>query len=223
LARIARIQELDAGDEVGFFGAAVVTAGSVDILPAISDDSGAVADTADVVFTKGSLPDSIALRVVAKIDGTRVAVWDPEVFEAAIAPCPWLHDELRFIADYFIAVCGAALGPLGERLDPALRTAVFKRLEVRALQPGELLLTEGASIPSLFVVGGGRLVLQRAGAADDELLPGGFVFADKMMSAKPAPATVRAADQGALVLYAPRSVAHELMMSVPPLLEVLAG
>lgn len=224
LARSVRVQPLDAGDEVGFFGAAVVTAGCVDILPAISDDSGAVADVADVVFTKGSLPDSIALRVVAKLDGTRVATWDPDVFEAAIAPCPWLHDELRFIADYFVAVCGAALGPLGERLDPALRTAVFKRLEVRALQPGEVLLKEGAPIQGLFVVGGGRFVVERAsGGEGDELLPGGFVFADKMMSAKPAPATVKAGAQGALVLYAPRAVAHELMMSVPPLLEVLAG
>jgi CRP-like cAMP-binding protein len=101
---------------------------------------------------------------------------------------------------------------------------VFKRLEVRALQPGEVLLKQGASIPSLFVVGGGRLVVERTASSEpDELLPGGFVFADKMMSAKTAPATVVAGDQGALVLYAPRSVAHELMMSVPPLLEVLAG
>jgi hypothetical protein len=223
LARSVRIQPLDAGDEVGFFGAAVVTAGSVDILPAISDDSGAVAETSDVVFTKSSLPDSIALRVVAKIDGTRVATWDPDVFEAAIQPCPWLHDELRFIADYFVAVCGAALGPLGERLDPALRTAVFKRLEVRALQADEVLIKEGANIASLFVVGGGRLLVEQGGADPDELLPGGFVFAEKMMTAKPAPATVRAGAQGALVLYAPRAVAHELMMSVPPLLEVLAG
>jgi hypothetical protein len=223
LAASATIQPLDADEEVGFFGAAVVTAGSVDILPAISDDSGAVAGPGDVVFTKGTLPDSIALRVVAKLDGTRVAIWEPAVFEAAIAPCPWLHDELRFIADYFIAVCGAALGPLGERLDPALRTAVFKRLEVKALQADEVLLQEGAPIASLFVVGGGRLLVSKGGVDSDELLPGGFVFADKMMMARPAPATVRAGAQGALLLYAPRAVAHELMMSVPPLLEVLAG
>jgi hypothetical protein len=223
LAANVRVEKLDAGEEVGFFGAAVVTAGSVDILPAISDDSGAVAERGEVVFTRGSLPDSIALRVVAKIDGTRVAVWAPEVFEAAIAECPWVHDELRFIADFFIAVCGAALGPLGERLDPSLRTSVFKRLQVKALAPGEELLQAGANIPSLFVVGGGRLEVMAADAVERELAPGGFVFADCMMSAKPAPASVRAGRAGALVLYAPRGVAHELMMSVPPLLEVLAG
>jgi hypothetical protein len=227
LAASARIEKLDAGEEAGFFGAAVVTAGSVDILPAISDDSGAVAERGEVVFTRGSLPDSIALRVVAKMDGTRVAVWPVDVFEAAIAECPWVHDELRFIADHFIAVCGAALGPLGERLDTSLRTSVFKRLQVKALAPGEELLHAGANIPSLFVLGAGRLEVMAGGTASDpverELVPGGFVFADCMMSAKPAPASVRAGPGGALVLHAPRGVAHELMMSVPPLLEALAS
>lgn len=223
LAASARIEELAEGEEVAFFGAAVVTSGSVNIQPAISDESGAVAHQADVVFTKGTLSDSIALRVVARMDDTRVAVWDPEVLDDVLQECPWVHDELRFIADYFLAVCGAVLGPLGERLDDSLRTAVFKRLEVRALQPHEVLLAAGESIHSLFVVGGGRLELHREGAATVELPPGGFVFPDKLMTAQNAPCNVRAGEQGALVLFAPRAVAHELMMSVPPLLEVLAG
>lgn len=224
LAARARIEHLDQGEEVAFFGAAVVTQGSVDILPAISDEAGAVAHQADVVFTKGTLDDSVALRVVAKIEGTRVAVWAPEVLEEILAECPWVHDELRFIADYFLAVCGATLGPLGERLDDSLRSTVFRRLEVRALQPNEVLLAAGEPIPSLFVVGGGRLeLLDVGGAVVSELDPGGFVFADRMMTAQSASHEVRAGSQGALVLFAPRAVAHELMMSVPPLLEVLAG
>ncbi len=224
LAACARIEELAAGEEVAFFGAAVVTAGTVDILPAISEDSGAIAHQNDVVFTRGTMKDSIALRVVAKMDDTRVAVWDPDVLEDAIAECPWVHDELRFIADRFLALCGAALGPLGERLDESLRAAVFTRLEVRALQPNEVLINAGESIPSLFVVGGGRLeVVDDSGRAVDELDSGAFVFADKMMTAQPAPHTVRSGPDGALLLFAPRSVAHELMMSVPPLLEVLAS
>lgn len=224
LAARARVEHLDQGEEVAFFGAAVVTQGSVDILPAISDEAGAVAHQADVVFTKGTLDDSIALRVVAKIEGTRVAVWEPEVLEEILAECPWVHDELRFIADYFLAVCGATLGPLGERLDDSLRSTVFRRLEVRALQPHEVLLGAGETIPSLFVVGGGRLeLLDAGGAVVSELAPGGFVFPDRMMTAQAASHGVRAGAHGALVLFAPRAVAHELMMSVPPLLEVLAG
>jgi hypothetical protein len=225
LAAKARVECLDAGEEVAFFGAAVVTAGMVDILPAFSDDAGAVAHQGDVVFTNGTLADSIALRVVAKMSDTRVAVWSPAVLDAELAECPWVRDELRFIADYFLAVCGAALGPLGERLDDALRATVFQRLEVRALQGGEVLLEAGEAIPSLFVVGGGRLEMldPSGGGSVTEMEPGAFVFPDKIMSAQPAPYQVRASEAGALVLFAPRAVAHELMMSVPPLLEVLAG
>jgi signal-transduction protein with cAMP-binding, CBS, and nucleotidyltransferase domain len=135
-----------------------------------------------------------------------------------------VHDELRFIADRFLALCGATLGPLGERLDESLRGAVFARLEVRALQPSEVLINAGESIPSLFVVGGGRLeVVDASGVAIEELDSGAFVYPDKMMTAQAAPHTVRSGPGGALLLFAPRSVAHELMMSVPPLLEVLAG
>jgi hypothetical protein len=223
LAQIARIEALDADEEVAFFGAAVVTAGTVDILPAFSDDSGAVAHQADVVFTKGTLPEAIALRVVSKVDGTRVAVWEPEPFDEAIAECPWVHDELRFIADYFLAVCGAALGPLGERLDDSLRGTVFNRLEVKALQPGEVLMNKDEAIPSLFVLGGGRLEAVGDAGQVTEFPAGSFVFANQMISAQKAPAAVRAGSQGALVLFAPRSTAHELMMSVPPLLEVMSS
>ncbi len=223
LAVSARVEVLQEGEEVAFFGAAVVTSGSVDILPAFSDDAGAVAHQADVVFTKGTLADSIELRVVAKVDDTHVAVWDPDQLEEALAECPWVSDELRFIADYFLAVCGAALGPLGERLDDSLRATVFRRLEVRALAPNEVLLHAGERIHSLFVVGGGRVELRREGTSPMELPAGGFVFPDKMMTAQNAPCDVQAGEHGALVLFAPRAIAHELMMSVPPLLEVLAG
>ncbi len=223
LAKIVRVEPLDAGEEVAFFGAVVVTAGTVDILPAFSDESGAVAHQADVVFTKGTLAEGIALRVVSKVDGTRVAIWEPDTFDAAIAECPWVHDELRFIADYFLAVCGAALGPLGERLDDALRGAVFKRLEVRALQPGEVLLNAAEPIPSLFVLGGGQLEAMGDAAPVEEFGVGDFVYSSQMISAQKAPHQVVAGGRGALVLYAPRSVAHELMMSVPPLLEVMSS
>src|SRR5690606_13478392 len=134
-----------------------------------------------------------------------------------IAECPWVHDELRFIADYFLAVCGAALGPLGERLDDALRGAVFKRLDVRALQPGEVLLNAAEPIPSLFVLGGGQLEAMGDSGPVGEFGVGEFIYSSQMISAQKAPTQVRAGARGALVLYAPRSVAHELMMSVPPL------
>jgi hypothetical protein len=223
LARTVRIEALSAGEEVGLFGAAVVTSGEVAVMPAFADESGAVALQADVVFTRGTLPDSIALRVVARIDDTRVAIWDPQPLAEAIEACPWVHDELRLIADRFLARCGATLGSLGERLDDSLRSAVFDRMEVRTFAPGETLTVQGESLPGLFVVGGGRVEVLAGDEVSEEMSPGDFLFATAIMGGAKCPATTRAGEKGALVLFAPRGVAHELMISVPPLLEVLAG
>jgi CRP-like cAMP-binding protein len=223
LAHSSRVETLAAGEEVGLFGAAIITHGQVNVLPAFADEAGAVASQADVIFTRGSLEDSIALRVVAKVDGTRVAVWDPQPLADAIDACPWVHDELRMIADRFLALCGATLGPLGERLDESLRSAVFQRLEVRTFGPGEELTTEGKALPGLFVIGGGRVDIVKGGEVREQKSPGDFLFAMAIMGGSKSPATARAGEQGALALFASRAVAHELMISVPPLLEVLAG
>jgi hypothetical protein len=223
LAGSVRVETLGEGEEVAFFGAAIVTFGAVDILPAISDEAGAVAHQGEVVFTLGTLPDSMPLRVVAKLQGTRVAVWDATTLNQAIAECPWVHDELHNIADRFLARCGATLGALGERLDDSLRGSVYSRLEVRAYHPGEVLAKAGEAVPRLFIIGGGRVeLIDAAGAVCGELTSGDFLFPSSIVSASRAPHTARAGASGALVLQAPRSVAHELMMSVPPLLEILA-
>jgi hypothetical protein len=224
LASSARVERLSAGEEVSFFGAAIVTSGRVDILPAFSEEAGAVADEGDVIFTHGNLEGSIDLRVVAKLDDTRVGVWDPETLRNAIAECPWVADELKLIADRYLALCGATLGPLGERLDDSLRATVFQRLEVRIYNEGDVLVELGKSIPGLLIVGGGRVLVRDAkGEQSGELNMGDFVFASGLLGGAKAPGTAFAAKGGALVLTAPRQVAHELMMSVPPLVEVLAG
>lgn len=224
LARVARVEELQAGEEVSFFGAAVVTSGRVDILPAFSEETGAVADEGDVIFTHGNLDSSIDLRVVAKMDATRVAVWDPETLRNAIAECPWVADELKLIADRYLALCGATLGPLGDRLDDALRATVFQRLEVQVFGEGDVLIEAGSPIPGLLIVGGGRLLLaDGTGEQAGELTMGDFVFPAELIGGRKAPQRVTAARGGALVLSTSRQVAHELMMSVPPLVEVLAG
>lgn len=223
LAKTARVEHLAAEEEAGLFGAAVITHGQVRVMPDLADEAGAIATQGDVVFTRGTLKETIALRVVATLDDTRVAVWDPEPLNKAIEDCPWVHDELRMIADRFLALCGAALGPLGERLDETLRTTVFARLEVKTFSQGESLTTEGQPLPGLFVVGGGRVELFKGDQVVEVKNPGEFLFAQEIMGGAKAPATAKAGAVGALVLFAPRSVAHELMISVPPLLEVLAG
>jgi hypothetical protein len=223
LARVATLEHLSVDEEVGAFGAALVTRGAVGIMPIMADIAGGVARAGDVVFTRGSLEDGVSLRVVALEDGTAVAAWKPEVLDEAFADCPWVADELREVADRFQALAGATLGELGERLDDSLRDIVMDRLVVRALGPGEVLVEEGATVPGLHVVGAGRVELAHGDQVADALGSGDIVFATEVLAAGAAPATAKAGSGGALVLFASRSTAHELMLSVPPLLEILAG
>jgi hypothetical protein len=49
------------------------------------------------------------------------------------------------------------------------------------------------------------------------------LFAQQILSGGKAPTAARASAGGALLMATDRHSAHELMVSVPPLLEVLAG
>jgi CRP-like cAMP-binding protein len=223
LARTAVLHTLRADEELSDFAAALVTRGSVGIMPTISDISAKIARAGEVVFTEGSLADGLLLRVVALLDETTVAVWDRESLEEAMADCPWVSEELRSLADRLQALSGATLGPLGDRLDDSLRTAVTDRLEVRVVESHEALVEAGRPVPGLFIVGAGRIEVLDGDEVSDELGPGDILFASEVMTAGAAPATARAGKGGAVVLHAKRAVAHELMLVVPPLLEVLSG
>src|SRR4029079_1937751 len=135
----------------------------------------------------------------------------------------WVADELRLVADKYQAFAGAALGALGDQLDDTLRGMVLSRLEVKAFAPGEIIVEGGKPVPGIHVIGAGRVELVEGDAIVDEVGPGDFLFSAEIRSAGKTRASERAAKTGALVLFAPRSVAHELLTSVPPLIEVLAG
>jgi hypothetical protein len=156
---------------------------------------------------------------------SRVAVWDDHAVTEAFRTCPWVEDELRASGDRLQALVGITMGPLGERLDPSLRADVANRLSVRALAENEVVATKGTAIPALLVVGGGELEL-----VDDDGAPNGtvvrageFLFPNEALRAASAPATVRAARGGALVMLAERHIAQELLVTCPPLLEIFAG
>jgi hypothetical protein len=223
LVASAQVSTLAVDEEVGSFAAALVLRGSVGVMPAIADGPGGVAGVGDVVFTQGTLDDGIVLRVVALADDTSVASWSAAALGKALSDCPWVADELRRVADRFQALSGATLGPLGERLDDSLRRIVTDRLDVRYIAPGEVIVEAGKQVPGLHVVGAGRVEMLEGGQVVEEIAPGEFLFAAEVMSAGLAHATARAGNTGALVLFGARAVAHELMVSVPPLLEVLAG
>jgi len=223
LAASATLTELSADEEIGAFGAALVTRGKVGIMPSIADVAASVASEGEVVFTRGTLEEAVSLRVVALEDGTVVASWSPEHMATSMADCPWVADDLRLVADRFQAFAGATLGPLGDRLDDSLRGLVMSRLDVKAFQPGETIVAAGKPVPGLHVVGAGRVEIVNGDGAAHEAAPGDFLFAAEVLAAGKPRATARAGKSGALVLFAPRAVAHELMMSVPPLLEILGS
>jgi hypothetical protein len=226
LVRRVRIEALDTDEEVADFAVGLVLAGSALIMPQIADATCARAARGQVVFTMGSLKAGIPLRAVAAEDGTRVAVWGQEVLDEVTADCPWVADELRQVGDRYQALAGVTMGVMGERLDEALRSLVTTRCEVKRLLPNEILLKQGEKVGGLYIVGAGRIELcESEDDVDvlDELGPGDFLFAPQVLTAGTAPSIARACRQGTLILFADRMTAHELMLSVPPLLEILSG
>ncbi len=224
LAASARVVALAPDEEVGDFGAALVLSGTVYIMPTLADAACASASVADVVFASGSLTPGIPIRVVGAEAGTRVAVFSREELIAEMAQCPWVEEDLRQVADHYQALAGAGMGAMGERLDDALRGLITSRCEVQHYRPGDVVVELGHAVEALYIVGAGSLVLTDADQKIvSEAHPGDFIFAAQIMRAGPAPSTVRAGSEGALLLRTERQTAHELLLSVPPLLEILAG
>lgn len=224
LRQRARIERMGTGEDLSFFSVVLVLEGWVKLMPAIADVTCATAAAGEVVFTQGTLDDGIALRVVAGQNGTTLATWDRETFDEITQSCPWVADELRLIADSFQALAGTSLGMLGERLDDALREVVTSRCQVLTLLPGEVLVQQGKPVPGMHIVGAGVIeIVEGDGKVVSTVAPGDFLLTAQVLAGGVSPHTVRAASTGALVLFAPRMAAHELLVSVPPLLEILAG
>ncbi|NLE86189.1 MAG: cyclic nucleotide-binding domain-containing protein [Myxococcales bacterium] len=224
LARVAELRNLAPGEEVNSFGVALVTQGTVELMPAVADASCAHARRGEVIFTRGTLADGVAVRVVGAAPGTRVAVWSDARLEAATTACPWVADELALIADRYQALAGAVMGPLGDSLDAMFRGMVLDKCGVRAFDPGAVLLEAGKPVDGMYILGVGRLeLLDAEGRLLEEVGPGDFLFPETILAAGNASATVRAGAGGALVLYASRMEAHELLATCPPFIELLAG
>jgi CRP-like cAMP-binding protein len=192
-------------------------------MPAISDAACATAVVGEVVFTEGTLDNGLSLRVVAGQDEVIVATWDSAAIVNATKECPWLADDLKLLADGFQALAGACIGPLGDRLDESLRSLVTSRCEIRTLLPGEQLCAAKKPVPGMHIIGGGEIELvDENGRVNQTHGTGEFLFAAQVLAGGGAPFSARAGSRGALVLFAPRMAAHELLVSVPPLLEILA-
>src|SRR5208282_5715778 len=133
-------------------------------------------------------------------------------------------DELRAACDLTHALVGVSLGRLGDRLDPVLRAEITGKLRLRALASEEVFVQAGAPIPGFLVVGAGQLeLLSSAGVPSGAVVRAGdFLFPSEVLRAAVAPTAVRAGGDGALVLMCDRRVAHELLVTCPPLLEIFS-
>jgi len=223
LVRQATIEKLNTDEEVSSFGLALVVRGAVNVMPTVADAACARAVKGEIVWSQGNLDEGVALRLVATEDATEIAVWDASVLNAEVRDLPWVVDDLKALADRFQALAGVAMGPMGERLDDALRTMITDRCEVKRLLPGEELVERGKPVGGMFIMAAGRVEIADDETVLSELGPGDFLFASQVLSGGAAPHSARAGKGGALVLFAGRHVAHELLLSVPPLLEIFAG
>jgi hypothetical protein len=183
LRQRARIERMGTGEDLSFFSVVLVLEGWVKLMPAIADVTCANATAGEVVFTQGTLDDGVALRVVAGQNGTTLATWDRQTFNAITDSCPWVADELRLIADSFQALAGTSLGMLGERLDDALREVVTSRCKVLTLLPHEILVSAGKTVPGMHIVGAGIVeILDATGTLVSTSAPGDFLLTAQVLA-----------------------------------------
>jgi hypothetical protein len=223
-ARSARVVSVPCGGDCADFVLAVVEEGSFDVSSLTGSAAARRVQKLAVVCARGTIAQATPMRLTAVHEAGKLAVWDELTAQELVRSCPWVDDELRAAGDLLQASVGLAMGPLGQRLDPILRAEVASKLKLRALLPEEVLATRGKAVPGLFVVGAGELELEGEGSLPPATIRAGeFLFPHEVLQASPAPTTVRAARGGALVLFAERGAAQELLVTCPPLLEIFAG
>jgi hypothetical protein len=172
LASLAKVEVLAADEEVASFGAALLVEGTASVCAAIVDEPVSRAVAGTLLPTRGTLSDSIALRVVAGPDGARMATWDQTVIDEALRSCPWVLEELTTRADRLQALAGATMGPLGE-LDEAVRDKVVALLDVGVARAKDAISADEGAFAlvcagTVDVVAGGYTLSVRPG---EQLFP----------------------------------------------------
>jgi CRP-like cAMP-binding protein len=225
LLRAATIESLGIEEEITVSGLAFIITGQAAIQATVAEASAGVLHAGQLLYAKSPIAETVSLRLVAEAEQTQIALWDAKTAEDALAAAPELLQQLKVASARVQAIVGCSMGAMGDRLDESLRTLAIERLETRILQPHEVLAAAGLPVPGLVIVGVGTVDLDDDGGEHvrDKLMPGDFLFATEVLGAEAAPATARAGAKGAIVLFGARAVAHELLVSCPPLLEIFAG
>lgn len=224
-ATAATVQPLGKDEEVSGFALALVLEGQVDLTATIVDAPAVRLKAGEVLRARGTVEHVAPVRLIGAADASRVATWDEQSVAQAFHACPWVEDELRAACDRLHAEVGLTMGPLGERLDWGLRTDLACRMTLRSLAEHEVFATRGEQLPGLLVVGAGELEILDENTEKPATLirAGDFLFPTEVLRAAPTPRTARAGKGGALVFFAERRAAQELLMTCPPLLEIFAG
>jgi hypothetical protein len=222
LARCAIVRDLGLGEDVSGFALVFVIEGSADVTAVHVHAPAMRLEAGTVLRGRGTLDKPVALRVVVSSNHARLATWSEQDVASAFRSCPWVEDDLCAAGDRAQALVGAAMGPLGSRLDPELRYQVTGRLTLKVMGAGDVVFRAGDVVAGLHVVGGGRFELS-GGAPPGALTAGDFLLPSFALRAGPAPSQVRAGDGGALLLVAERALAQELLVTCPPLLEILSS
>ncbi|MBL8718702.1 MAG: cyclic nucleotide-binding domain-containing protein [Myxococcales bacterium] len=170
-------------------------------------------------------PASGQLQLLGGPKGARYLAVPQEAVEALHVAAPWVVQELEPASDDVHVVAGALTGKLGARLDGGILDAVLSRAKTMRLAPHAPVVKQGEVVRALIFVGAGELSLRTGSDADameiGTLDPGEVLFPAELLAREPAPSTVRAGEQGALVIVATRSATEEMLVTVPPLLELL--
>ncbi|MBS2020634.1 MAG: hypothetical protein JST00_47710 [Deltaproteobacteria bacterium] len=222
-AAAATLSALGESEEVSSFALAYVIDGAVDVAATMVDAPALRLTKGAVLRTKGTTEEELPMRLIGTDGGGVVATWSASAVEEAFRTIPWVEDDLRAAADKVLTLVGITIGPLGERLDASIREHIVGLLTMRSLLPGEVVVTKGEVVPGLLLIGVGELELVSDDKVSGVVGCGDFLFAGEVLGAGAAPATARAGTGGALVLFGDRSVAQELLVTCPPLVEVLAG
>jgi hypothetical protein len=217
----ATIHTIARDEEVSHFALALVASGEIDVSATIVDAAALRLAKNAVLRSRGTVVPGVPLRLVCASDEAVVATWDDAAVEQAFRSCPWVEEDLRSVADRVQAQAGVTMGPLGDRFDQSLRAHFTSKLSLRTLAPGEVLVEKGKPTP-LALVGVGEIIVEIDGARTETLRSGDIVFPQQVLAHAPAHATAAAGPGGAVLLFGDRAVAQELLMSFPPLLEVLA-
>jgi hypothetical protein len=225
LLRAATIESLGVEEEVTISGLAFVITGQAAIQATVAEASAGLLRAGELLYAKSPIAETVSLRLVAEAEQTQIALWDAKTAEDALSGSPELLERLKVASARVQAIVGCSMGAMGERLDESLRTLAIERLETRILQPHEVLASAGLPVPGLLIVGVGTVELDDDGTERPaaRLVPGDFLFATEVLGAEAAPSTARAGARGAVVLFGARAIAHELLVTCPPLLEIFAG